>query len=318
MRGKLRKQENRKETKIERDNLSRYYCITLNKDLCNGCGVCAQICPKEAIKENPARIEKGVLVQKPTINFETDKCNLCGECTVLCPLKALTMKIDENEIAAIVKNEAFPSLLKEIQVAKEEIAVYDYNPSRDDVNKEEYMQLSRCKPECEAVCQKECPTKAIQVSLQKSENDQITKIIDVSIDQSKCIYCKRCELACPFEAIRVKKPFHGTLEVETSLCPKGCTACQDICPAQAITRNEGKLVFSNSFCIFCSACQKVCPNKAISVRRDQIFHTDIRAAAWLTALKKLASFEGFMKEVRMEATRRRVSAVERRRKHILM
>ena len=318
MRGKLRKQENRKETKIERDNLSRYYCITLNKDLCNGCGICAQICPKEAIKENPARIEQGVLVEKPTINFDTDKCILCGECTVLCPLNALTMKIDENEIAEIVKNEAFPSLLKDIQVAKEEIAVYDYNPFHDDINKRKYMQLSRCKPECGAVCEKECPTKAIQVSLEKSENDQITRIIDVSIDQSKCIYCKRCELACPFEAIRVKKPFYGTLELETSLCPKGCTACQDICPAQAIARNEGKLVFSRSFCIFCSACQKVCPNKAISVRRDLIFHTDIGAAAWLTALKKLASFEGFMKEVRMEATRRRVSVVERRRKHILM
>lgn len=318
MRGTLRKQENRKETKIERKNLSSYYCITLNKDLCNGCGICAQICPKEAIKEKPARIEKGGLVEKPAITFDIEKCILCGECTVLCPLNALTMKMDENEIAAVVKNEAFPFLLKDIQVAKEKIAVYDYNPFNDAIGKTEYLQLSKCKPECGAICQKECPTNAIQVSVQRLEDNQITKIIDVNIDQSKCIYCKRCELACPFEAIKVKKPFHGTLEFEASLCPKGCTACQDICPAQTIIRNKEKLVFSRQFCIFCSACQKVCPKNAINVQRDQIFHTDIRAAAWLTALKKLASFEGFIKEVRMEANRRRVSAVQRRRKHILM
>lgn len=317
MRGQLKKQETRKETKIERNDLSRYYSLTLNKELCNGCGVCAEICPKEAIKEVPATIEKGILVKRPAITFDIDKCILCGECAVLCPLNALTMKINEKEISTIVKNEAFPSLLKDIRVSKEKVAVYDYDFSHDSLNKTEYTKLSRCRPECEIICQKECPTDAIQVSVQTSEDNKIEKIIDVTIDESKCIYCKRCELACPFNAIEVKKPFYGTLELKANRCVEDCTACQDICPAQAIKRANGKLVVYTQFCVFCSACQKICPEKAIIVQRDRIFHTKITAAAWLTALKKLATYEGFIKEVMVEAGQRRVNVVERRKRHIV-
>jgi len=317
MRGQLRKQENIKEMKIERNELSRYYSITLNKEQCNGCGICAEICPKEAVIESPAKIENGILVKKPSMTFDTDKCILCGECAVLCPLNALTMKIDGKEISTIVKNEAFPSLLKDIKVAKEKVAVYDYDFSHDSLNKTEYIQLSRCKPECGANCQKECPTDAIHVSVYRSEDNTIEKIIDVAIDESNCIYCKRCELACPFNAIEVKKPFCGTLELEANLCVEDCTACQDICPAQAIKKENGKLVVYTQFCVFCSACQKVCPENAIIVQRDRIFHTEITAAAWLTALKKLATYDGFIKEVMVEAGQRRVNVVERRKRHIV-
>jgi 4Fe-4S ferredoxin len=313
LRGQLRKQENRKETKIERKFLSRHYSIKLNKELCNGCGVCAEVCPKEAIKEVPAVIEKGILVKKPTIEFDTDSCIFCGECAVLCPLNALTMKIDGKEISMIVKNEAFPSLLKGIEVSKEKVAVYDYDFSLDSLNATEYTQLLRCSPECEVRCQKECPTEAIEVSVQKSENNQIAKIVDVNIDESKCIYCKRCELACPYDAIKVKKPFHGTLELKANLCPEDCMACQDICPSQAIKREDGKLVVSTQFCIFCSACQKICPEKAITVKRDWIFHTDIKSAAWLTALKKLTSIETVSKELRIKALNKKVRRVKDRR-----
>jgi len=317
LRGQLRKHETEEEMKLERRDLSSYYSITLNKEQCNGCGVCAEICPKEAIEENPAIIENGVLAKKPTITFDVDKCILCGECVVLCPLNALTMKIDGKEISTIVKNKAFPSLLKEIKVAKETVAEYNYDSLNDSLSRTEYTQLSNCRPECEMVCEKECPLDAIQVSIQRSEDDQIEKVVDVTVSESKCIYCKRCEIACPFSAIEVRKPFQGTLELMVNLCPEDCTACQDICPAQAIKREDGKLVVYPQFCVYCSACQKICPGKAIIVQRDRVFHTKITAAAWLTALKKLATYEGFFKEVMVKAGQRRVNVVEKRRKHIL-
>lgn len=316
MRGQLKLHETRKETKIERQDLSNYYSITLNKEQCNGCGVCAEICPKEAIKETPATVEKGVLVRKPAITFDADKCILCGECTVVCPLNALTMRINKEEISTIVKNEAFPSLLKDIKVSKEKVVDYDYDPLNDTLTKKEYFQLAKCKPECELVCQKECPSEAIQVSVQSSEDNQIKEIVDVTFDQSKCTYCKHCQLACPFNAIEVTKPFQGTLELKANLCPEVCTACQDICPTQALKREDGKLVVNPQFCIFCSACQKICPEKAIVVQRDRIFHTKITAAAWLTALKKLATFDCFFKEVMVEASQRRISVVERRKRYL--
>jgi 4Fe-4S ferredoxin len=313
----LRKYETEKEIRIERRDLASYYSITLNKEQCNGCGICAEICPKEAIREAPAIIEKGILVKKPAIAFDVDKCVMCGECVVLCPLNALVMRIDEKEISTIVKNEAFPSLLRGIEVAKEKVVEYDYDYSNDSLSKTEYTQLSECRPECGMICEKECPVDAIQVSVQRSEDNQIGKIVDVTIDESKCIYCKHCELVCPFSAIEVRKPFHGILELMATLCPKDCTACQDICPTQAIKREDDKLVVNPQFCVFCSACQKICPEKAIVIQRDHIFHTKITAAAWLTALKKLVTYEGFFKEVMVDAGQRRVNVVKKRRKHIL-
>jgi 4Fe-4S ferredoxin len=287
--------------------------MSLNKEQCNGCGLCAEVCPKEAIKEVPATIEAGVLVKKPTISFETDDCILCGECTAVCPLNALTMKIDGKEISTIVKNEAFPNLLKSIQVSKEKITVYEPDLFNESLNKKDYVELSRCKPDCEIRCQKECPTEAIDVSIQRSEDNQIAKIVDVHIDESKCIYCKRCEIACPYDAIKVKKPFQGTIELKVDLCPEDCMVCQEICPSQAIKRVNGKLGVSTQFCVFCSACQKICPEKAINVKRDWIFHTEIRSAAWLTALKKLTSFETVFKELKIKSQNKRVLRVKARR-----
>lgn len=263
--------------------------LRLNRDLCDGCGVCAENCPKEAIKWNPPRVVAGRLVRKPTIDFDVDSCIFCGECATICPLDALKMKIDGEEIATIVKNEAFPVLLKEIKVAKE-----------------------KCKPECKFRCQQECPTKAISVSFKGLKNKE-AQTIDVQIDESLCIYCKRCEWACPFDAIIVKKPFLGTIELNVDLCPEGCRACVDICPAHAASLDEnGKPKVSLNFCVYCFACQKVCPERAIKVRREWIFHSDVRSAVWLTALKKLTSLETVSKEVASDSGRRRLSLVRTR------
>ena len=48
--------------------------------------------------------------------------------------------------------------------------------------------------------------------------------------------------------------------------------------------------------------------------RDWVFHDDIEAAAWLTALKKLTSFKTLRKELLIKATKRRTLAVQKRKK----
>ena len=313
IRGKIEEHETKNQIKLERKLLEKYYSITLNKEVCNGCGVCAEVCPKEAINQIPAEIKEGALVRKPSISFSTESCIFCGECAVLCPLNALTMRINGEETSTVEKNEAFPSLLKGIEVAKEEITSHDPGSN----HKTEYTELLRCKPECEIRCEKECPTEAIKVSVERSDDNKIVKIIDVKIDETKCNYCKRCEIACPYDAIKVQKPFHGKLEVNTDLCPEGCVACQDICPTKAIVREDGNLVVSSKFCVFCSACQKICPEEAITFNRDQIFHTCIKAAAWLTALKKLTSEETVIRELQGKSSKKKHSMVKKRRLDII-
>jgi len=263
MRGNIIKTENRKELTLKRSFLERNYVLSLNKSLCSGCGLCAEVCPKEAINVVPAEIAEGRLIKKPAIAFDLSSCILCGECAVLCPLNALRMEVDGKEIAVIVKNEAFPVLRKEINVAVE-----------------------KCDPDCGLMCQTECPSEAIKISAERLENGEIVEINGVQIDESLCFYCERC--------------------------PSGCMVCVDVCPAKAIQLENGKPVVFPQFCVFCSACQNVCPKEAINVTRDWVFHSDVKAAAWLTALKKFASFEAVMKELRVKSGRKRASRVQNR------
>lgn len=292
MSGVATRRASRSEIELKLSLLTREYLLRLKRKLCDGCGACAENCPKKAIKWNPPVIVAGRLAKKPTIDFDVNSCILCGECATICPLDALKMEVDGEEMATIVKNEAFPVLLKEIKIEKQ-----------------------KCKPECELVCQLECPTGAISVSTkdQKSKN---VAVIDAQIDKSLCIYCKRCELACPLSALTVKKPFLGKVAIATDYCPEGCRVCVDICPAKAVQLDKnGKPEVSTSFCVYCFACEKVCPEKAIRVNREWIFHSEVRSAVWLTALKKLTSSETVVKEVRRDSARRRSSRIRERILH---
>jgi 4Fe-4S ferredoxin len=293
VRGKIVKTENRKEIRLHRSHLKRTYLLSLKKNLCNGCGLCAEICPMEAIKFTTAETTEGRLIKKPTIHFDVNSCNLCGECAVLCPLNALKMEIDGKELSAVVKNEVFPVLLKEITV----------DPKKCDII-------------CNLRCQEECPTEAIKVSTETLENGK-TLITGVQIMEDSCFYCKQCQLACPLDAIDVKKPFQGTIELNSDLCPSGCTICEDICPTDAIKLENNRISVNPKYCLFCSACQEVCPKEAVEVNRTWIVHSDIKAAAWLTALKKFTSLETVRKELLVKSGKRRTSAVKNRKRLLL-
>ena len=62
------------------------YVAKVKRDLCIGCGTCANVCPFGAIK-----IENG----KAIINW--DKCMGCGVCEAKCPNKAVSLIRDEKK-----------------------------------------------------------------------------------------------------------------------------------------------------------------------------------------------------------------------------
>ena len=273
---------------LDRKMLTSRHILSLDHNYCVGCGICASICPEEALKLSPAVIRDGRLVKKQLLDIDTTKCTFCGECAALCPTNTIKIQINGANKVPVVEAEAFPTLTKEIAV-----------------------NVKNCKPVCDLICQESCPTRAIEVTTKKTEKGKLSKILGVKVDKEKCIFCKRCEISCPFAAISVTMPIQGSIKLDAKLCSDNCQVCADICPSKAITINKrGKPSVAEEFCIYCGACQEACPEKAIVVQRLRILHTNVKSGAWIAALKKLTSPTCLVKELSAESGKKLREAVK--------
>jgi len=265
--------------------ITRRYLLELMRDRCIGCEVCVLACPQEAIERQPGSIENGSLAQRPTIEIDPAKCNFCGECVVLCPVNALRLTVNGQPEVPVLEYEAFPELIKEISVNGAALL-----------------------PEAVAACEASCPTEVISVQTERDAAGRVTRVLDVQVDESNCIYCQQCEAACP-GVFGVTKPWEGRVILDVGRCPEGCRACVDICPTEALVMREGRLILDERFCLYCGACQQVCPVEgAIRVERRRILHTPIKSGAWTLALERLISVEAAARELaaKSQAKRREV------------
>ena len=69
--------------------------IQVNKDLCLGCGLCADSCPRGAISLLSGQAE-----------IDQKRCNSCRVCLEACPRGAIveTISVSREEVAATVAN----------------------------------------------------------------------------------------------------------------------------------------------------------------------------------------------------------------------
>ena len=94
----------------------------------------------------------------------------------------------------------------------------------------------------------------------------------VSVDPNSCVACKNCEYACSFKHTgdfdrkdsRIRVNFYPD---EVACIPWTCTHCGDawcmeICPADAIHRNEttGAVEIDPNRCAGCKMCLLACPS----------------------------------------------------------
>lgn len=61
--------------------------------------------------------------------------------------------------------------------------------------------------------------------------------------------------------------FRGRPTIDAARCPRGCRACADACPTNAITLAE-RLEVDLGKCLFCTDCVNACPETAISYTTD--------------------------------------------------
>jgi len=113
-RGQIIKSESKEEIVMERRLLNERFQLIWSRENCIGCGICADMCPKEAILYFPAEFKAGRRTSdRPRIDFEPDKCVMCGECVVSCPMRnALIMTENGRKFVPVIEENAFAMVTK--------------------------------------------------------------------------------------------------------------------------------------------------------------------------------------------------------------
>lgn len=64
--------------------------VTFQEDLCKGCGLCVNACPKKIITLNTSKINaKGY---HPATIVNMDECIACTSCALMCPDAVITVE----------------------------------------------------------------------------------------------------------------------------------------------------------------------------------------------------------------------------------
>lgn len=137
---------------------------------------------------------------------DSAKCIGCRTCEVAC-----VVSHQENQDCATVTPDAFAARIRVVKTGTFSTAVTCHH--------------------CEdAPCANVCPVQAIS-----RDNGAI------SVEQSRCIGCKSCMIACPFGAMQVTAPVQGKMQekaqaLKCDLCGHRAAgpACVEACPTQAL------------------------------------------------------------------------------------
>ena len=270
---------------------AKHFGLTLDRKLCKGCVICTLVCPREAIVLKPVSKGPDGKAQPPLVDIDEEKCDYHAICAVSCPFGAIKVKVNNEETMPTVDREAFPVLIRDIQIDSE-----------------------GCDPDCK-VCEDKCPLSIVSVKFESLTPEEIearhekglpetSQKTIVDVEKELCAACRVCEAECPAKVIHVNKFFDGSIRIKQDICPEGCQDCYDVCPVNALCLEEdGKVYVNDMFCMYCGVCVNVCPKpEALELSRTAVHHTPVKSGAWNKALENLTSTSGLRREIKAKRT----------------
>lgn len=274
---------------LERRMIGLEQSLLLDQELCCGCGDCGIVCPTGAISIVDPVIVDGRVSKEAVVDIDPAACTFCGECAVICPTKAISWRENEETVPAVVTGGILPVLDEEIDIESEQ-----------------------CRMDCNLACRGICPVGAIEVRVEDDESGQ-ARIADLVVDRESCLYCGRCEPACPYGLIRVKKSRTGLVVFNRDGCPSECLACTEVCPTGALHREGSEVLLNEDSCIYCLACVRVCPvDDALEVRREMIRSRAPTSQLWADILEKIVSPAARLRHIQETAAMKRARAYRTR------
>lgn len=280
------------------------YKLTLDKTRCAGCQICSLACPKEAIKLEKQRKVPGEKAKKAKVDIDLAKCNFCGICDASCPYGAVKVTFNGQHTLPILEKESFPSLQREIKI-----------------------NTHNCPKEC-VECADVCPLGLITINRFTYEGQPVESLeslspsqrklveIDLAIEKDYCPTCRACEFSCSPGVIKVQKAIEGSIAINKSNCPEGCTDCLDVCPIKGtlyLSDKDGKVYVNEKTCVYCGACKAVCPvDQALTLERTKVIHTPVHSGSWNRALEHITSPINAAKELKATSGRNARKIVSKR------
>jgi 4Fe-4S ferredoxin len=172
--------------------------ISLDKEKCNLCGICARFCKAFVLMDKSDKNPKD-LIPYDQLLIDEDLCDYCGLCVPLCPEEAI--EVEGEPLKEELKFEGKLELDKELCIGCGRCALvcpYDgmdvKKPFEGEIELIE-KNLVKCDPlGCQA-CFNICPAQCWYV-------DERGKAAPV---KEQCILCGACAKVCPVYAIDVKR-----------------------------------------------------------------------------------------------------------------
>lgn len=167
------------------------------------------------------------------ILYDSSKCSACKGCQVQCKqwnMMPSTLELDGNEFTG--SYQSMPDLNGDTRI------MIEFRETAKDTGVEWAFSRRSCFHCSEPACMDVCPAGAIS----KLEDGT------VKLDKDKCIGCKYCNGACPFEIPKYREQFG--VSNKCTLCDDRTgmgrePACVQTCPAAALTYGPRDTMLTN-------------------------------------------------------------------------